>query len=677
MDVRHSVCALDCPDCCSLLVNVTDGHASRLRGSPDHPVTRGFLCGKVAQYLEREYSPNRLLYPQKRIGAKGEGRFTRISWDEALDTIARRLADTAQEFGPESILPYSYAGTMGLLNGSGMDRRFFHRLGATRLDRTICSAAGSAGLTASLGMRIGTEPEQFRHSKFIIAWGANIHGTNVHLWPFIVEARRNGAKLWVIDPIRTRTAALADRHLRVHPGSDLALALGLMHVIIGENLCDPDYVERYTNGFEALRERVKQYTPDRVESLTGVARADIVELARTYATTRPAAIRLNYGIQRSEHGGTAVRAVLALPALTGSWKQIGGGLQLSTSQAFQFNRVALEMPELQKQSPLGREARMINMTELGKALTQVNDPPVKALVVYNSNPASIAPNQNLVLQGMRRPDLFTVVLEQFQTDTADHADILLPSTTFLEHTDIYLAYGHYHLQLARPALSAPGECRSNVEVFRSLAVRMAFDDAAFRESEDDMIRGMLASGHPYLEGITLEQLDREHSVRLNLSTPFQPFAEGGFFTPSGKCELGDFDYQPPNESRFGDPALRQRFPLEVVSSKNDDSMNSTFGNRQSVDRQTAVLQMHQRDAEPRGIRTGDRVRAYNDRGAILAIAEVDGVVAEGVVRAPSVRWNKLAENGSGVNALTSDLLTDIGGGPTFYNCLVQVERCGD
>jgi anaerobic selenocysteine-containing dehydrogenase len=672
MEVRHSVCALDCPDCCSLLVNVDNGHASRLRGNPDHPVTRGFLCGKVAQYLEREYSPDRLLYPQKRIGKKGEGPFTRITWDEALDTIAQRLTETAREHGSESILPYSYAGTMGLLNGSGMDRRFFHRLGATRLDRTICSAAGSAGLTASLGMRIGTEPEQFRHAKFILAWGANIHGTNVHLWPFIVEARRNGAKLWVIDPIRTRTAALADRHIRVNPGSDLALALGLMHVIIGENLHDADYVNQFTNGFEALRQRVIDYTPERVESLTGVPREDIVELARAYATTRPAAIRLNYGIQRSEHGGAAVRAVLALPALTGSWKQIGGGLQLSTSGGFQFNRAALEMPELQP-----HETRIINMTELGKALTQVDNPPVKALVVYNSNPASIAPNQNLVLQGLRRDDLFTVVLEQFQTDTADHADILLPSTTFLEHTDVYLAYGHYHLQLARPALPAPGECRSNVEVFRALAERVGFDEPAFHESENEMIRGMLASGHPFLEGITLERLEQEHSVRLNLPDPFQPFAEGAFHTPSGKCELGDFEYHPPSESRFGDQRLRERFPLEVISSKNDDSMNSTFGNRESVDRQTAVLQMHQRDAERRGIRHGDRVRAYNDRGSILAIAEVDGIVAEGVVRAPSVRWNKRSENGSGVNALTSDLLTDIGGGPTFYSCLVEVERCGD
>jgi anaerobic selenocysteine-containing dehydrogenase len=672
MEVRHSVCALDCPDCCSLLVNVDQGHASRLRGNPGHPVTRGFLCGKVAQYLEREYSPSRLLHPQKRIGAKGEGKFTRITWDEALDTIAGKLKAVARDSGPESILPYSYAGTMGMLNGSGMDRRFFHRLGASRLDRTICSSAGSAGLTASLGMRIGTEPEQFRHSKLIIAWGANIHGTNVHLWPFIVEARRNGAKLWVIDPIRTRTAAVADRHLRVHPGSDLALALGLMHVIIAENLHDADYIERYTSGFDDLRAQAAMYTPERVESLTGVAREDIVELARAYATTRPAAIRLNYGIQRSEHGGMAVRAVVALPALTGSWREIGGGLQLSTSQAFQFNRAALEIPELQP-----HPTRIINMTELGKALTQIDDPPVKAMVVYNSNPAAIAPNQNLVLQGMRRDDLFTVVLEQFQTDTADHADILLPSTTFLEHTDIYFAYGHYHLQLARPALPAPGEARSNVDVFRALAGRMGFDDAAFRESEDDMIRGLLASGHPFLEGITLERLDREHSVRLNLPDPFQPFAEGGFHTASGKCELGSFEYLPPKESRFGDQVLRASFPLEIISSKNDDSMNSTFGNRAGVDRQTAVLQIHPSDAQPRGIRHGDRVRAYNHRGSILAVAEVDGVVAEGVVRAPAVRWNKLAENGRGVNALTSDLLTDIGGGPTFYSCLVEVERCGD
>ena len=682
-EIRHSFCALDCPDTCSLLVNIDNaGRATKLRGNPDHPVTRGFLCGKVARYLDREYSPNRLLYPQKRTGAKGEGRFERISWDEALDTIAENLTRISREFGPEAILPYSYAGTMGKLNGSGMDRRFFHRLGASQLDRTICSSTGGKGLTDTLGFKYGTEPEQFRHAKFIIAWAANIHGTNVHLWPFIVEARRNGAKLVVIDPIRTRTAALADQHLRVNPGSDLALALGLIHVIIGEKLYDADYVARHTNGFEALRDRVRAYDPDRVALLTGIAKQDIIQLARDYATTRPAVIRVNYGVQRSEQGGAAVRAIAALPALIGSWKEIGGGLQLSTSKAFQFNEAALEMPELQLKSPLGRPARIVNMSLLGEALTTLDSPPVKAFVNYNSNPAAIAPNQNRVLRGLRRDDLFSVVLEHFQTDTADYADILLPATTFLEHADIYLAYGHYHLQLARPAVDPPGEARSNVEIFRALAERMGFDDACFRESEDDMIRGMLGSGHPFLDGITLERLDREHSIRLNVSesgTPFLPFAEGKFGTASGKCEFGaeTLDYRPATESRFGRADLKKRYPLEMVSSKNDDSMNSTFGFRDATDRQTAVLQMHAGDAAARGIHSGDRVRAFNDRGSILLVAEVDGVVGPGIVRAPSTRWAKLSPGGRNVNALISDRLADIGGGPTFYNCLVEVQRCGD
>ncbi len=519
---------------------------------------------------------------------KAGANFERISWDEALDTIAGRLLEVSTEYGPEAILPYSYAGTMGFLNGGGMDRRFFHRLGASRLDRTICSAAGGAGLMATLGSRYGTEPEQFRHSKLIIAWGSNVLATNVHLWPFIVEARRQGARFYTIDPVCNRTGKLADKHFAIYPGSDLALALGLMHVIIGENLHDSGYVANYTNGFDALAERAREYPPERVEHLTGIAREDVVSLAREYATTRPAAIRLNYGIQRSDRGGSATRAIAALPALIGSWREVGGGLQLSTSQAFRLNKAALEMPELQRRSPLGREARIVNMTELGKALTQLHDPPVKAMVVYNSNPAAIAPNQNLVLAGMRREDLFTVVLEQFQNDTADHADILLPSTTFLEHTDLYGAYGHYYLQLARPALAAPGETKSNVEVFRLLAQRMGFDESCFADSEDDMIRAVLDSGHPFLQGITLERLDREHSVRLNValgSAPFLPFAQGGFGTPSGKCEFGAeaLDYHPPIESRLGAPELRARFPLELISAKSHDSMNSTFGNERSAE----------------------------------------------------------------------------------------------
>ena len=681
-EVRRSVCALDCPDCCSLLINLDGGKGSRLRGDPNHPITRGFLCGKVARYLEREYSTERLLYPQKRIGRKSAGQFERISWDEALDTIAARLQSISAEYSSEAILPYSYAGTMGLLNGGGMDRRFFHRLGASRLDRTICSAAGGAGLAATLGFKYGTEPEQFTHSKLIIAWGANILGTNVHLWPFIVEARRNGARFYTIDPVRNRTGRLSDKHFSIFPGSDLALALGLMHVLIGENLHDADYVASYTQGFDELKQLAAKYPPERVEALTGIDRADVISLAREYATARPAVIRLNYGTQRSERGGTAVRAIAALPALTGSWREIGGGLQLSTSQAFRLNKQDLEMPELQWRSPLGREARMVNMSELGKALTGLDDPPVKAMIVYNSNPASIAPNQNLVLTGMRREDLFTVVLEQFQNDTADHADILLPVTTFLEHTDLYLAYGHYYLQLARPALPAPGETKSNVEIFRLLADRMGFEDQCFLDSEDDMIRTLLNSDHPFLKGITLERLDREHSVRLNIAPdgqPYLPFAQGGFGTPSGKCEFHaeELDYQPPTESRLGAAELRSKFPLEMISAKSHDSMNSTFGNESWAHRQTSVLFLNRADAEPRSIATGDRVRMFNDRGSCTLVAEVDGEVRSGVVSAPSVRWNKLSPDGRNVNALTSDRLTDMGGGPTFYSCLVEVEKCGD
>ena len=677
-EIRHSVCALDCPDCCSLVLTVEDGHGTKLRGNPDHPVTRGFLCGKVAQYLEREYSPGRLLYPQRRTGAKGEGRFERISWDEALDTIAQRLKAAAEEFGPESILPYSYAGTMGLLNGSGMDRRFFHRLGASQLDRTICSSAGMAGMTQALGIRYATEPEQFRHARLILAWGANILGTNVHLWPFVMEARRNGAKLYTIDPRRNRTGAASDKHFFINPGSDTALALAMMHVIVGESLHDAAYVEQYTQGFDGLREKVRDWTPQRAAELTGIAAEEIVNLAREYATTRPAVIRLNYGVQRSERGATAVRTIALLPALIGSWKEIGGGIQLSTSQAFHLNRAGLERADLQ-QKALGREARIVNMTLLARALTELDSPPVKALVVYNSNPAAIAPDQNRVRAGLRRDDLFTVVLEQFQNDTADYADILLPSTTFLEHTDLYLAYGHYYLQLARPALDAPGEARSNVEVFRLLAERMGFDDPCFRDSEDDMIRTLLDSPHPFVRGITLEELDREHSVRLRLPEPFQPFAAGGFGTPDGKCHFRaeTLDYTPPVESRHGDQALRRKYPLELVSAKNDDSMNSTFGHRDTVDLQTAALHLSAADAVRRGIRESDPVRIFNDRGSVILVAKVDGTVQPGVVSAPSVRWGKRSPDKRNINDVTSDRLTDFGGGPTFYSCLVEVERIGD
>ena len=673
----HSVCALDCPDACSLLINVDEtGRGSRLRGNPDHPITQGFLCGKVARYLEREYSPDRLLYPLRRVGAKGEGRFERLGWDSALDLIAERLQAVAREFGPEAILPYSYAGTMGLLNGSGMDRRFFHRLGASRLDRTICSSAGAAGLTEALGVRYAMDTEHFRHSKLIIAWGANILGTNVHLWPFVVEARRNGAKFYVIDPRQNRTGKLADRHYAIRPGTDAALAFAMMHVITAEGLEDKDYVAAHTLGFAELKEKVKEWDPRRAAEATGIPAEDIVELAREYASTRPAAIRLNYGVQRSERGAMSARAIALLPALVGAWRDMGGGLQLSTSAAFQLNRAALERADLQMTSPLRREARLVNMSQLGDALTKLDSPPVKAMVVYNSNPAAIAPDQNAIRKGLRREDLFTVVLEQFQTDTADFADVILPATTFLEHSDLYYAYGHHYLQLARPALPAPGETKRNTEVFRQLAARMGFDEPCFQDSDDDMIRTLLTGGHPFLEGITLERLEAEHSVRLNIGETFLPFAKGGFGTPSGKCEFRaeSLTYEAPVESRAGDQDLARRFPLELITPKNDDSMNGPFGNRPEVDAQTAVVVMHPLDAAPRGIVSGDQVRLRNDRGTCVLTAEVGERVAVGVVSSTAVRWPKRAADGNSVNMLTSQRLTDLGAGPAFYNCLVEAEK---
>jgi anaerobic selenocysteine-containing dehydrogenase len=678
LEQKHSVCALDCPDTCALVLNIDPaGHATKIAGDPQHPITRGFLCGKVAKYLEREYHPDRLLYPLRRTGAKGEGKFARVTWDDALAEIAARLSAISNEEGSEAILPYSYAGTMGVLNYGGMDRRFFHRLGASRLDRTICSSTGGVALTASQGARFGIEPEQFAHSKLIIAWGANILGTNSHLWPFIVEARRKGAKFYVIDPVKNRTGRAADKHFAVNPGSDLALALGLMHVILRDQLEDRAYIESYTNGFSEIAALAGNYPPSRVAALTGISEGEIETLAREYATIQPAAIRLNYGVQRSDRGGAAVRAVAALPILTGAWRQAGGGIQLTNSGAFEFNTAVLERPDLQALSPLGREARLVNMSRLGHALLELAEPQVRALVVYNSNPAAIAPNQTKVVEGLKRDNLFTVVLEHFQTDTADYADVILPATTFLEHTDIYRAYGHYYLQLARPALPAPGETKSNVEIFRLLAKRMGFTDPSFDDSEDQMIEALLSSGSPFLEGITLDRLERERSVRLNISPPgkpFLPFATGGFRTASGKFEFGAefLAYTPPHESRFGDFALHQKFPLELISGKNDDSMNSTFGYRDEVDKQTSLVSIHPADAARRNIADGALVRVWNDRGECHLRAKVNGDVQPGVVRARSLGWAKIAQDRRSINHLTSDRLTDMGGGPTFYSCLVEV-----
>ena len=678
------------------------GRAVKMQGDASHPVTRGFLCGKVAKYLDRVYSPERLLYPMRRRAGVPKGplaqgsemtAFERISWDEALDEIASKLKGITAEFGPESVLPYSYAGTIGKLGFGSMDRRFFHRLGASQLDRTICSTAGGMALKSVYGVKLGTPPQDFAHAGLIIAWGANVHGNNVHLWPFIEEARRRGAKLVVIDPYRTRTAALADEHLTIHPGTDAALALGMMHVILSMGLEDREYVARCTTGFEELKAHAlrSEYSPERVAAATGISAEAIVRLAREYAkagrsgSVGPAVIRLNYGIQRSENGGTAARAVCMLPLLTGAWKYKGGGLQLSTSGSFPFNELALEMPELMMASPLRRRSRVVNMSLLGQALTRLGDqetdgPPVKAMFVYNSNPAAIAPNQNDVLRGMMREDLFTVVHEQFFTDTADYADVLLPAPTFLEVKDVQGAYGHLFVQINERAIAPLGEAKSNVALFGELGRRMGFTEACFDDREDDLINQALETDHPWFAGITQERLKEEGHIALQLPADAEgevlPFSTAEWFrTASGRGEFIPVPvFTAPAESRAN--VTDGAYPLEFLPRKADNYMNSTFGNipvhQRMESRTVGVLEMNRVDAAARAIESGDEVEVFNGRGFVALKALVNGQVAAGVVAA-RLDWNKLS-GGRNVNALTSETLTDIGGGPTFYSTLVEVKK---
>jgi anaerobic selenocysteine-containing dehydrogenase len=724
--IFHTVCSLDCPDSCAVLVTVNEqGRAVKVEGDPAQPVTQGFLCGKVAKYLDRVYAPDRILYPLRRKpgapkGPQPRGReheaFERISWDEALPAIAARLQQISDEHGPESILPYSYAGTVAVLGYGSMDRRFFHRLGASRLDRTICSEAGGVAWNTVYGRKLGTPTEDFRLAKLILAWASNIHGNNVHLWPMIEQARRNGARLIVIDPYRTRTAALADWHIAIRPGTDAALALGMMHVILNEGLEDRAYIDEMTHGFAALAERARQYSPERVAAWTGMTAAEVEQLAREYATTRPAALRLNYGVQRAEFGGATVRAIAMLPALTGAWKHRGGGAVLSTSGAFAWNEDALRRPDLQFASPLGREARLVNMSALGQALTELGQsrdqgsgirdqqgdgPPVHALFVYNSNPVAVAPNQNAVRRGLARPDLFTVVHELFFTDTTDYADYILPATTFLEHTDIQGAYGHYFVQLSKQAIEPPGEARSNVWLFGQLAQRMGFPEPCFRDTPQDLIRQALGidpaavpdapSTNPGMEHITYEALEEHGHIPLAIhrnpeAHPFLPFVSGPLPTPSGKIEFyseslaaAGLDplpaFTPPTESRWGEAA--KRYPLEFLARKADNYMNSTFanlpGHRKMEARTNQRLEIHPVDAAARNLADGDPVRLFNDRGSLQLTALLNPSLPPGVVAA-RLDWAKLHPDGINVNALTSERLTDIGAGATFYSTLVEVAK---
>jgi anaerobic selenocysteine-containing dehydrogenase len=680
----RGACPHDCPDTCATLVTVKDGRAERIAGDPAHPFTSGFLCTKVNRYIERTYHPDRLTRPLRRVGPKGSGAFEPISWDDALDEIADRLGAVARSAaGPQAILPYSYAGTMGLVQGSSMDRRFFHLLGASQLDRTICSMAGTVGMRMTVGANIGADSEGVPESDLILLWGTNTLTSNPHLWPFILEARKRGAPILCIDPIRTRTADQCDEWIGIRPGTDAALALGMMHVILDESLDDRDYVEQFTLGADQLRERAAEWTPDRAAGITGLAPDRIIALARQYARAKAAFIRVNYGLQRHFGGGMAVRTIACLPALVGHWRRPGGGVQLSTSGTFRFNAEALARPDL---SP---RVRTINMIRLGDALTTadagVGGPPVNALVVYNSNPAAVAPERAAVLRGLAREDLFTVVLEHFQTDTADWADIVLPATTQLEHWDVHLAYGHLYATLNRPAIAPLGECKPNSEIFRLIARRMGLDHPALRDDDLTLIRQALDTKHERMAGVTLEALLEHGWVHLGVPRPWAPYVNGAFPTPSGKCEFYSErlqamgidplpTYTPPRELPETAPALAARFPLVLISSPAHQFLNTTFVNIGSLRRAAREPEclLHPADAERRGIVAGQQVVVHNDRGHFTAAARVEDRIREGVVWAPSIWWGKLAADGRNANDTTSQGETDMGHGPVFYDNLVEV-----
>ena len=668
----RAACPHDCPDTCAMRVTVRDGVALRVRGDADHPPTHGALCTKVSRYTERTYHPERLLHPLKRSGPKGSGRFARVSWDEALSDIARRLSAIAAR-DPEAILPYSYAGTMGLLQGESMDRRFFHKLGASLLARTICAAAGGEALAATYGGKVGMHVEHYAESKLILIWGSNSIASNLHFWTFAQRAKRAGAKLICIDPRKTETADKCDQHIALLPGTDAALALGMMHELIAHDWLDHEYIERHTEGWPTLRERASSWPPERTAAVCGISATEVRELARDYAQLRPAAIRLNYGMQRVRGAGNAVRLVAILPCLIGAWRDRAGGLLLSSSGWFPRNSSALQRPDLLA----GRKPRTLNMVTIGDDLLRETcaefGPKVEALVVYNSNPMAVAPESPKVARGLAREDLFTVVLEHFLTDTTDYADYVLPATTQLEHLDVHASYGHTYALINEPAIAPLGEAKPNTQIFRELAAEMGLDDSCFRENDETLARAA------FTHAVSFDRLRAQGWVKVPL--PEAPFAEGGFPTANGRClidapGLGIPDYLPNYESHASSPALASDYPLAMISPPARNFLNSTFVNVKSlrdIEREP-ILEMHTSDAAPRGLHDGELVRVFNARGEYHCKLRVSERARPGVVNGLSIWWRKLGLNGRNVNELTHQRLTDLGAAPSFYDCLVEVQK---
>jgi anaerobic selenocysteine-containing dehydrogenase len=684
-EVRHvrGACALDCPDTCSWIVSVKGGEPVALRGDPDHPYTRGSLCNKVVDYLAYTRSSDRLLYPLRRVGPKGSGEFTRISWEEALERIAAELGDAIAKHGAETIWPYLGSGSMGLIQGVyGAGRRLWNVLGTSRHLMNICTIAGGFGTGYTLGdNRVGMDPETLRYSKLIVLWGANVLSTNPHLWRPILEARKNGAFVVSIDPIRTRTAAQCNLYLAPIPGTDAALALGLLHVVLAEGREDREFLDRRTLGWEAFRERILEFSPSRVADITGLPAESIVELGKRLGETRPTGIRIGIGIQRHAGGGMAVRTISCIPGVTGDWRHRGGGVCYDTRGFYGMDWAALWRDDLRT-----RPARVLNMTELGEVLRERSDPPVKALFVYASNPAASVPDQTNVLRGLARNDLFTVVVEHFLTDTARYADIVLPCTMMTEHQDLLIAYGHLYVAWNEPAAAPPGECLRTTEILRRLAHKMGLDTPELYDSDETMARQLLGSGHPSLDGITLEELKARGWMRLNYPEPFIPFATA-FPTPSGSLEFvsdrmaqAGLDplagYTPSHETAQRNTPLAREYPLALVTPANHYFLNSIFANVPLQQRRAgaATLLIHPDDAAPRNIGAGDEVSVANARGSFLAIADVTDRIRPGVVASTKGRWLGHSKQSATVNATVDDRLSDMGPGAVFHDNRVRVDK---
>jgi anaerobic selenocysteine-containing dehydrogenase len=674
----HGACPLDCPDACSWIVTVRDGEAVRLRGNRAHPFTRGALCAKVNHYLEHTRADDRLLHPLRRVGRKGEGRFERISWDAALDAIAERLLAIRAEHGGEAIWPFQGTGTLGYIQGleGRAGQRLWNVLGASWHDMTICSIAGGVGARYTNGTNTGMDPEAFADSKLILLWGTNTLTSGHHLWKFINAAKKAGAHLVAIDPLRTRTAEQAHEHLAPLPGTDAALALGLLWVVVDEGAEDHGYLERHTLGWPEFRERILEYPPARVAAITGLPEERIVALGRRLAHTRPTGIRTTMGIQRHAGGGMALRTINAIPGVTGDWRHPGGGVAYSTSGYFGADRVAAFRDDL-----LERPVRSLAHTNLGENLLALDDPPVKALVVYGANPMSSNPGAGKVRRGLEREDLFTVVLEQFPTDTVDYADIVLPATMQTEHLDIHDGYGHMYLLLNRPAVAPPGECLPTTETFRRLAARMGLQEPSLYDSDEQLIRTLLGSGHASLEGITYERLVEEGWARLNYPRPFLPFADG-FPTPSGRLEFRSqraaddgYDplptYTPPLEAA----SPTEAFPLALLAPASHWFLNSMFANHPELRERAGGprIELHPDDAAARALQTGDEARVFNARGEFRAAVELSERVRKGVIATTKGHWLKHLRGGANLNATVDERDADMGRGAVFHDNRVQVE----